>query len=528
MPLSPYTGPWTTQEASHLLSRATFGGTRATIAEATGLGLEATLDLLLAEAELPPPPVLSVTDGIVAAGETWVGAPYPSDAGQRSRVTGVRRINLRSHLQELRQREGISLRETLVLFWHNHFANDFFNEPLWIYRHLNLLRREATGNFRQLVKDVTVDSVMLVFLNGTRSTLRAPNENYARELLELFTIGKGPQAGPGDYTNYTEQDVVAMARSLTGWVVRGNRTDDPDAPTTPTFVASRHDPETVQLSHRFDNQTFESTGETTYARLVDLILEKRAVAEFIVRKLYRWFVYYEITEEIENTIIQPLADQFYADDYELEPVLRTLLSSQHFYDVYSQGPMLKHPMRFVHGFIRQLEVQPNNADRPVADFYNALYQRANVMGMADFRAPSVAGWPAFYQEPLYYRHWINSTTIPHRNQIADRLFANNPRLQNYGAVSFSLLGMVDSFEAPAEVWGMIDQWVTLLFARPVPESQREFLKDALLPGLPDTQWAVEYAEHRAAPNNEEIAAALETNLRRMVQLMLLMPEYQLC
>ena len=526
--LAPYTGPFTVQEASHLLSRTTFGGTVASIEEAVGLGLEATLDQLLAERPLPPPPVAQEENGGVPVGETWINAPYPAGAREKQAAVGVRARSMRAWLNQLRLDETISVTETMVLFWHNHFANNNFNEPRWNYLHSSLLRREALGNFRRLVKDMTIDSVMLAFLDGTRSTRRSPNENYARELLELFTLGKGPQVGPGDYTNYTEDDVLAMARSLTGWRVQGYRSEEGDQSYLPVFVPARHDPETVQLSHRFGNRQLESSGENTYADLVDVIFEHEAAADYLIRKLYRWFVYYEITPEVETSVIQPLAAIFRENDFELVPVLRTLFSSQHFFDVYAQGPMLKHPIRFTVGLMRQLEIEPIQPNQPPARFPFALFQRSNQMGMGDFRAPTVAGWKAFYQEPLYYRDWINSATLPLRNRLGDQLFANNSRVQNYGGVRFSLLNIVNRFESPIDVWGMIDQWVTLLFPRPVPESQREFLKDILLPGLPDTQWATEYADYQANPNDENLARALETNLRRMVKTMLEMPEYQLC
>ncbi|MEL7162249.1 MAG: DUF1800 domain-containing protein, partial [Bacteroidota bacterium] len=453
--------------------------------------------------------------------------PYPEGNSALQQAQGIRRRSLWAWIFQLRMEEGISARETMALFWHNHFAINNVNEPRWNYLHAQLLHRQSFGNFRQFVKEITIDPLMLAFLDGTRNSVRAPNENYARELMELFTLGKGPQVGPGDYTNYTEDDVLAMARSLTGWQNRGIRTRDPEAPITPRFNPRRHDTETVQLSHRFDDRQFPSSGENTYAALVDLIFEKDAVAEFIVRKLYRWFVYYEISEEVEATVIKPLAAQFREGDYELKPVLRTLFGSEHFFDVWSQGPMIKHPIRNVVGMLRQLAVRPDNPDRLPYRYYFAIYSRCNQIGMGDFRPPNVAGWKAFYQEPLYYRQWINSSTLPLRQRVSAQLFSNNSRFQGYGRVTFSLLEMVNDFPQPGELWPMIDEWVSLLFPRPIPDSQREFIKNVLLPGLPDTQWTVEYADYRANPNDEALARALETNLRRMVRSMLEMPEYQL-
>ncbi|OAV46293.1 hypothetical protein A3850_018740 [Lewinella sp. 4G2] len=525
--MEPYTGPWTKQEAGHLLARATFGATFETLRTATEQGLEATLDQLLTELPLPTPPIAEEDDGITPAGESWTEYAYPENVGERIVAVRIRKNSFRSWLNKLRVEEGISARETMVLFWHDHFANDLYQDVRWNYLHSTLLRENAFGDFRQLVKDVTVDPVMLAFLNGNQNTVRRPNENYARELLELFTVGKGPQVGPGDYTNYTEEDVVAMARSLTGWRTQRTFASDVTLPLTAEFVPARHDAEAVQLSPRFGSIQFPSTGETTYQRLVDLIFEKDAAAEFLARKLYRWFVYYEITDAVEANVIQPLAALLRANDYVVGPVVRTLLGSQHFFDVQSQGPMIKHPIQYVVGLVRQFAVIPVNPNNPDQQFYNALFVRADQMGMGDFRAPSVSGWPAFYQEPLFYRSWINSSTLALRNKMINNLFRRTPGIQGYGVVDFSLLALVRQFPDPVALWPMIDEWVSLLFPRPIPEGQREALRELLLPGLPETQWSVEYATLLANPNDEGLATSLENNLRRMVRAMTEMPEYQL-
>ncbi|NJC26892.1 DUF1800 domain-containing protein [Neolewinella antarctica] len=521
--LTPYAGPWTSQEAGHLLSRATFGATFATQREATSLGLDGTIDRLLEDLPLPPPPVSSHPNIFAPDGQTWVDRPYQADDNGRS--IRARRNSLRGWLNQLRVEEGLSTRETMVLFWHNHFSTSFYNDIRWNYVHMNSLRENATGNFRELVKVMTVDAVMLVFLNGNRSTEEFPNENYARELLELFTIGKGPQVGPGDYTNYTEDDIRAIARSLTGWRTRAVRSSSNDS-ITPLFIPARHDSGTVQLSERFGNQQLASSGRNTYKALVKLIFEQDEVSRYITRKLYRWFVYHEITDEVEANVIEPLAAILRAADYEMKPVLRALFASEHFFDVASQGPMIKNPIRSVVGTLRQLEVQPV-AGGKAEDFYFATWKRTEQLGMSDFNPPTVAGWKAYYQEPLFYRQWISATTLPLRQKIVDNLFSSTSKLEDFGPVTYSLLDQVRQFPQPAELLPMIGEWVSLLFPRPLPETQITFLKNILLPGLPDTQWAVEYSEHRANPNDTNLSAALEVNLRRMVKAMLEMPEFQL-
>ncbi|MCB0871736.1 MAG: DUF1800 family protein, partial [Solirubrobacterales bacterium] len=161
--------------------------------------------------------------------------------------------------------EGISLREKMTLFWHNHFAVSNVNDPKFLYRHVELLRNFAWGNFRELMKEITVDPTMLRFLNGNQNTRTAPNENYARELMELYTLGKGDLAGPGDYTTFTEDDVIQMAKVLTGWRDRGFNTVNPDVNVESFFTLNRHDTGSKQLSHRFNNEVITNLGDQEYA-----------------------------------------------------------------------------------------------------------------------------------------------------------------------------------------------------------------------------------------------------------------------
>ena len=156
--------------------------------------------------------------------------------------------------------------EKLTLFWHNHYVTQGINDPQMVYNYITLLRENGLGNFRELTKQMTIEPAMLIYLNGNQNSAVAPNENYARELLELFTIGKGPAVGPGDYTNYTEDDVVEMARVLTGWIVRGGfTTDTVNNPLKSEFRPARHDDGTKQLSHRFDDIEIDDMGENEYA-----------------------------------------------------------------------------------------------------------------------------------------------------------------------------------------------------------------------------------------------------------------------
>jgi len=270
--LDPYTGTWEFEQAAHLLRRTTYGPTYARIKDAAQNGMDNVVAQLLTVQPLPAPPLNYDydQDPNVTIGETWVDAPYI----QAMNLQGYRRRSLAGWTVGQMLNEGTSIREKMVLFWHNHFVTGDINDPKFVYKYITLLRENVLGNFKDLVKKATIDPAMLRYLNGNENTKTAPNENYARELMELFTLGKGELAGPGDYTTYTEDDVVAVARVLTGWRDVGYFTQEFN-PIGSVFVLNRHDTDSKQLSHRFNDVIINNNNELEYEDLIDIIFQKR-------------------------------------------------------------------------------------------------------------------------------------------------------------------------------------------------------------------------------------------------------------
>lgn len=221
-------------------------------------GLDAVVEQLLADLPMPEPPVnyFFNDDPNVPIGTTWVDKPF----SRAVNFIPYRFNSLYAWTMGLLLEEGISVREKMTLFWHNHFVTENINDPKYTYNYISLLRENALGNFQELTKEVTINPSMLRYLNGNQNTRRAPNENYARELLELFTIGKGELAGPGDYTTFTETDVIEIAKVLTGWVDVGYLSADPNQQPGAFYLINRHDLEQKQLSHRFGNTTILNAG----------------------------------------------------------------------------------------------------------------------------------------------------------------------------------------------------------------------------------------------------------------------------
>ncbi len=524
--LDPYTGSWDFEQAAHLLRRASFAPTYALIKQARDMGMDAAVATLLADQPLPDPPLNYVfqNDPYVPIGETWIDAPYSPDVN----LVGYRRNSLLSWNFDQMRIEGMSAREKMTLFWHNHFATQMsvVNDPKFIYRYYTLLRENAFGNFREFTKKITVDPTMLRFLNGNQNTAGSPNENYARELLELFTVGKGDLIAPGDYSNYTEGDIAAIARVLTGWRVAGYRAINPAIPVASFFQPNLHDTGTKQLSYHFNNAVISNAGEEEYKILIDIIFQQDKAAYHIARKLYRWFVYYVIDETVEANVIDPLAQLIIANDYEIKPALEALFKSQHFYDMYYIGPMIKNPVDFVLSLFKPFETPVPDA---MAPHYFAMFQAAsflNLLQMAMFNPPSVAGWTAYYQEPGYYRIWTNSVTLPLRREASDLL-----ALTGYGPqdnpVKIDVLAFAATLDNPLDPNDLISEMVSILFPQPITQYQHDYLKGVLLPGLPDYEWNDEYGAYLADPTNEDLANAVESKLRNLISAMLAMPEFYL-
>ena len=525
--LSPYSGIWDAAIAAHLLRRTTFGPTNQQIKDAVSLGLDGTMDKLFEEVSLPEPPVNSYYDDdpFVPVGETWVDAPY-TRGETAQQIVRYRRFSLSGWAIGNILLEGISIREKLTLFWHNHFSVGGVDDPKYVYNYIDLLRKFAWGNFKSLIKEITINPAMLVFLNGNQNTNVAPNENFARELLELYTIGKGPLAGPGDYTNYTEEDVVAISKVLTGWRDVGRYAFTEDVEIGNAYITRRHDKGVKVLSNRFDGVEIPNMENEEYAFLIDLIFEQREVARFICRKLYRWFVYYDIDDQVEMNVIEPMAQILIDNNFEIKPALIALLKSEHFFDMLSVGPMIKNPLDFSLGMMKQFNVVIPDRMRSYYTIWVSLYQLAGQMDMEYFVPPSVSGWKAYYQEPLYYRTWINAATLNTRTEFSNVLSTVGFPFGGQN-IKIDVLKEVQAFNDPFDPNELIKEFAEILFPMPLTDSQLTSLKEILIPGLPDYEWTVEYGEYAADPENDQLAVPIELKLRLLLQNMLSMPEYYL-
>lgn len=519
--LDPYTAPLDFQHAAHLLRRTTFGPTYAEIQAAVGQSAQGMVDQLLASTTMPNPPVdYNQTDAMY--NQVWVGQQYD---GKQNYYW---EISLKAWWLGLMISQGISLREKMVLFWHNHFSvqTSTVGDACYMYMYLNLLRQNAFGNFKTLVKAITIDPAMLRYLNGDTNTKGSPNENYGRELQELFTIGKGPEIAPGDYTYYTEADVQAAARVLTGW--RDNRTT-----LSSYFDPNSHDTTNKQFSAHYQNTVIQgqtgANGALETDEMITMIFNQNETARFICRKLYRWFVFSTIDDTTEQNIIGPLAQTLITNNFEIKPVLIQLLTSQHFFDNSSTGfmeAMIKSPADFYAGLVRSLQAAMPTSTVPSYTLWNYVRSLMALSGMDLLDTPDVAGWKAYYEDPDYYQLWINSDTLPVRSNFVNSVVSANGIKTSVFQLIVDPIAYAEQMPTPYDPNALLASFASHIFAVTLSDTQTAYLKDVLLNQLPDYEWTSQWDLYTSNPTDVNNANAIRDKLIALLRAMLLMAEHQ--
>jgi uncharacterized protein (DUF1800 family) len=289
----------------------------------------------------------------------------------------IKNLNL-TWLNEMVNSEQ-QMREKLSLFWHGHFASRNLN-ILYQQQLLDVIRRNALGNFGQLLKEVSKTAAILNFLNNNQNRKGHPNENFAREVMELFTLGRG---------HYTENDVKEAARAFTGW----------GAHAAGEFVFRHH-------QHDDGRKSFlGKSGNFTGDEVLDIVLEQKQTSRFITQKIYRYFV----NERLDENKIDWLAGRFYQSNYDIQLLMQDIFLSDWFYDEKNIGCKIKSPVELIVGIRRVLPMQIENDD------VQLLLQR--LLGQLLFYPPNVAGWPGG-------KNWIDSSSLMLRLRIPQMIYVS--------------------------------------------------------------------------------------------------------
>jgi uncharacterized protein (DUF1800 family) len=519
--LQQFAAAWDESTLRHLLRRTLFGFKQEDINAWKGKTMAEVVQLLLSPSPAPLPPVnnyndASFSDPTVPAGQTWVNAPYDGNAN------GRRNSSLKSWWIGNLIQQTSSVHEKMTLFWHNHFATEAVdvNDARYMYRYYSLLRKYALGNFKELVLEITKDPAMLRYLNGYQNNKNAPDENYARELQELFTLGKGP------LVFYTEAEVRAAARVLTGYTVNATTISS-------AFDPNRHDTGNKQFSTYYQNKVIlgktGANGAKETEELIDMLFLQQETALYLSRKLYRFFVYYEIDAATEANVILPMANLFRANNYEVKPVLELLFSSTHFYDPVNVAGMIKSPLDYCVGLCKEFKMQFPDSTDFVNQYLMYDYIRTQASNMQQNLAdpPNVAGWPAYYQAPLFHELWINSDTLPRRNQFMNILLTSG-YTRNGKKIFIDVLTYVNALSSPGNPNLLIRDTVTHLCAIGLTPEVIQFLKSILLSGQStDSYWTDAWTSYKANPTNVVARNMVLSRLNSMFSYLMNLPEYQL-
>ena len=468
--------PWDARRVAHLLSRATFLPTWHELAAAMALQPGDLVDRLLDVATEPQPPGAWVLE--IPPRPTTVDEEGAYNAQNRSWMD-----QLRAWWASLMTAGGVNITEKMTLFWHGHITGEasIVKVPQFMYQQNALFRSYALGNFRDLMKQVNHDPAMLRYLDGEINIGSNPNENYARELMELYTMGEG---------RYTEQDIKEAARCLTGW--RLDEFTGFDA----TFSPLYHDTGNKTFMGRTIVGRSSLDGRFEGDEVVDIIFEDDAVAEFICRTLYLAFVYNN-PAAVDGEVVRAMAQVLRDNDYEIKPVLAALLKSAHFFDDVNLGAMIKSPAVLEVGLARQLGADPGGG-RLVADM--------RVLEQHLLDPPNVAGWEG-------YRTWISTTTYPFRKSYAER-FITGQLPGGSGQTPMDVVAWGKQFPDPYNADKLIDDILTLLLPQRVSDSRRTSYLQTMLGGAPAYEWNID-------------AANADVNLRNMLARIVSAPDFQL-
>ncbi|MBP9161467.1 MAG: DUF1800 domain-containing protein [Flavobacteriales bacterium] len=532
MAVTPYTGAFGPQELRHLLRRSLFGVSPADMAHFNGMPLNAVVNELLNFTDDTTPPIKAYSDlsggtpdpnaidAPVAFGDTWTTVPIDYNTLTDDSI-GYRVNSFQYWWAGLMVHQERNLREKLVLFYHSYLVTQGYvvfdaNSQYALNRQF---RQQALGNFRQLVYDVTLEPHMLVYLNGYLNVASAPDENYGRELMELFTLGEG--------SGYTEADVHAAARVLTGWSVAYENNGQPALPHA-VYYQGNHDATDKQFSSFFGNALIAghagpNGGATEINELLDLIFAKEECALFVCRKLYHFFVHGEIDADTEANFITELAALFQANTgapNQMRTVLHALFTSDHFFSSTIRGCMVKSPADHAVGIARSLGMPFPGPDEFEAQYslWGDVFWQIAYAGQQLTDPPNVAGWLPYRVAPAYDLLWLDNATYPARRDIynyfcysglttpPDMVQAQSANV-NY---PIDFVALVQQLTDPYDPNILINDLAELLFAVPVSQAVKDQLKhNFLLQGQQsDYYWSSAYETYVTDPNTTDMTAQM--------------------
>jgi Protein of unknown function (DUF1800) len=553
--LGLYGGTFGDWQKKHLINRITFGFRKQDLDALNGLSVSQAVDLMIpTQASSSPfnPPInnyqteLPDTTG-VAYGATWVNSalqysvPGSDEVGYRRIYGSIRNWYIGSILNSENK-----ITDKMTLFWFHFIPTQLyqleqqsdlgFNAARFQYDYLKLIRSFCLGNFKTMIRQISTSPGMMNYLNNQNNTATEPNENYARELMELFTLGAG--------SGYTEDDVQNAARVLSGW-----RTEDIESINTATnFIPGDHSQGNKTFSAFFNNTVITgrggADGRLELDDLINMIFSKsQVVAKYICKRLYRFFVYYDVDTTIENNIINNLAQTFINSNWEIRPVLLQLFKSEHFFDPQNLGVIIKSPIDLVIGYTRTLRMNVQAAPgdyKSQYEAYGSLMYDVENMQQDMLNVPTVSGWRPYYQPPTYHQGWITSDSIQRRYAFVDgRLWGfyyiidwrvdfvqwvnqftlpNDPNIPNNNNINGSGNPNV-----------VVNQTIKFLLPLDLSQAKKDEIKrQTLLNGqTTDNYWTSLWSQYNANPSDMSLFEQVNNRVRSLLQAITKLAEYNL-
>ncbi len=520
--LEPYTGVWENAQKKHLLNRVITGYSTKHLQEISSLSLSKSLDLIFKVEKTPNVPVNDYDYEITKAetekqghfyiepGKEYVYAPEPNGS------PWPRHQSHDAWLFKNMIEQNTSIHWRMVFFLHNLLACGKGSVKM-LYQHYKMLFDSAFGSYKSLMYKVTLDPMMLDYLNLQSSQKYKPDENYARELQELFTVGKGPNS------KYTEDDVTEMARLLVGWQFNYDSKKN-SGPIVNQFSHWNHDTGDKKFSAFYGNRVIKGRqgqdGMKELDEALDMIFGTTECAMYLCRRLYQFFCYPIIDDTVEKNVITPMADLLRKNNYELMVPLKVLLGSAHFFDSSFYNSMIKSPLEFSFGIMKEFDFTLINYDLKTdiparfssdlnKDFYKyrSLQWDLGNVGLNFTDPPSVSGWPAYYQAPVYDLFWINSDTVAKRANWGNGVgrwgkYMGSGDTKGSVNMQIDFIKYLASLKNPSNIDDVIDETVDRLMSVPISQAARLRIRMKTLDGVAPSYFTQLYQTYLAKPTDE--------------------------
>jgi hypothetical protein len=532
--INRYTGEFGIKQKRHLLNRTMVGFASRHLKDLDGLSLEQAVDLIFTYTDLGEPinnyynyfsaEAYKDTYGSddVGPGEPFISRPLRTNDQIPSENAGAERqaaLSSWHHYSMYNQPTNVGWK--FFLFLHNLTpVSDEHTSQKWMYSYIKMVYDAPYRNYKDYIYDLTLHPIMLVYLNLAFSQKDTPDENFAREVQELFTVGKRP------FAQFTESDVKEAARILVGWGYDYNNQFTEGFLHTPQFNDHNHDTGNKQFSSFYSNTLIQGrqgqAGADELKEFYDMIFETDEVAIYLSRRLFQFFVYPVLTDDVEENIIRPLAAVMRSSNYSLAETLKVLLSSEYFFAEDFYNSMIKSPLDYSMGILKETNYlegdlvdhdgQGNdfnsffNEDRGrfpdmlfdknhrVHTFFGNGFQHHYLpnQGFSVLYPPSVSGWPAYYQEPVYDLFWLNSVTIKAKKRFCEGLVMWGINLDFTSTIKLkiSLWNFFQDLRNPSDVDDFINEVSAKFLSASIPEKNYQSLRIALVGGesLSDYYW----------------------------------------